>query len=140
MKVLRPEQCVALDGHPCGACIEDVELEKEINELEIRIGNIHFRRRALRTVMNENHDRLIYSFPQKSPLISSFNMPRPLHYSTEITGVRRFISVRCVGNGGNWHGQHQIFGRHFALDVVGNIRGIYPNLLTNGWNALLVFP
>jgi hypothetical protein len=63
MKVLRPEQCIALDGHPCAACTEDIELEKEMNELEIRIEEIHLRRRALRTVMNENHDRLIHKFP-----------------------------------------------------------------------------
>jgi len=63
MKVLRPEQCIALDGHPCAACTEDIELEKEMNELEIRIEEIHLRRRALRTVMNENHDRLIHQFP-----------------------------------------------------------------------------
>jgi len=62
-KVLRPEQCVVLDGKPCAACSEDMELEKEINELEIMIEKIHSRRRALRTTMNENHDPLIHKFP-----------------------------------------------------------------------------
>jgi hypothetical protein len=52
-----------LDGKPCAACTEDIELEKEINELEIKIEKIHSRRRALRTAMNENHDPLIHRFP-----------------------------------------------------------------------------
>jgi len=34
-----------------------------MNELEIRIEEIHIRRRALRTVMNANHDHLIHRFP-----------------------------------------------------------------------------
>jgi len=63
MKVLRPEQCTVLDDKPCAACAEDTELEKEKKELEIRIEEIDLRRRALRTVMNENHDRLIPRFP-----------------------------------------------------------------------------
>jgi hypothetical protein len=63
MKVLRPEQCAVWDGKPCAACDEDIELEKEKKELEIRIEKIDLRRRALRTVMNENHDRLILRFP-----------------------------------------------------------------------------
>jgi hypothetical protein len=52
-----------LDGNPCSACTEDIELEKEINELEIRIEKILIKRRALRTAMNENHDHLIHKFP-----------------------------------------------------------------------------
>jgi hypothetical protein len=63
MKVLRPEQCAVWDGKPCAACDEDIELEKEKKELEIRIEKIDLRRRALRTVMNKNHDRLILRFP-----------------------------------------------------------------------------
>ena len=64
MKVLRPsEQCAVVDGKPCAACAEDIELEKEKKELEIRIKKIDLRRRSLRTVMNENHDRLIPRFP-----------------------------------------------------------------------------
>jgi hypothetical protein len=69
MKVLRPEQCV-VDGKFCAACTEDIEAEKELNELEeemkeleSRIEKIHIRRRALRTAMNENHDPLIHKFP-----------------------------------------------------------------------------
>ena len=61
--VLRPEHCVVLDGKPCAACTEDMELEKEIKQLEIRIEEIHSMRRALRMTMNENHDPLIYKFP-----------------------------------------------------------------------------
>jgi hypothetical protein len=63
MKVFRPERCIVLDGKPCAACTEDIELEMEINELEKEIEKIHIRRRALRTVMNENHDSLILKFP-----------------------------------------------------------------------------
>jgi len=77
MKVLRPERCVALDGKLCAACTEDIELEQEITQLEqgitqleieitefeTRMEKIHIRRRALRTVMNENHDPLIHQFP-----------------------------------------------------------------------------
>jgi hypothetical protein len=63
MKFLRPEQCAVWDGKPCAACDEDIELEKEKKELEIRIEKIDLRRRALRTVMNENHDCLIPRFP-----------------------------------------------------------------------------
>jgi hypothetical protein len=53
---------------PCSACTEDIELEKEIKELENQIENIHTKRRALRTIMNENHDPFIAKFP---PEISS---------------------------------------------------------------------
>ena len=62
MKVLRPEQCIFLDVKPC-ACDEDIELEKRMNELEIKIEKMHFRCRALRTVMNENRDPPIHRFP-----------------------------------------------------------------------------
>ena len=67
-KILRPQRCVALDGKPCSACTEDAELEKAIKELENKIENMHTKRRALRTIMNENHDPLIAKFP---PEISS---------------------------------------------------------------------
>ena len=63
MKVLRPEQCAVVDGKPYAACDEDIEPEKEKKKLEIRIEKIDLRRRGLRTVMNENHDRLIPRFP-----------------------------------------------------------------------------
>jgi len=63
VKVLRPEQCAVLDGKPCAACTEDIELEKEMNELQIRVEKILIRRRTLRTVMNEIHDGLIHRFP-----------------------------------------------------------------------------
>ena len=62
-KVLRPEKCVVLDGKPCAACTEDMELEKEIKELEIIIEKMYIRRRVLRTTMNENHDPFIHKFP-----------------------------------------------------------------------------
>jgi hypothetical protein len=64
-KVLRLERCVVFDSTPCAACIEDIELEKEIEELEhsIEKEKLQTRRRALRTVMNENHDHLIHKFP-----------------------------------------------------------------------------
>ena len=78
-KVLRPEQCVVLDGKPCSACTEDMKLEKKIKELEIKIKKINIRRRALRTVMNENHDPLIHKFP---PEIASHIF---IHYSPPST-------------------------------------------------------
>jgi hypothetical protein len=62
-KVLRPERCEVLDGKPCVACTEDIELEKEIIESEHSIEKLQSRRRALRTVMNEYHDHLIHKFP-----------------------------------------------------------------------------
>ena len=62
-KVLRPKRCAVLDGKPCAACTEDIKLEQEIRELEQMIEKLHNRRRALRTVMNENHDHLIHKFP-----------------------------------------------------------------------------
>ena len=69
MKVPRPDKCTAFDSQPCNPCIEDIELEKEMNELTIRIEKIVIRRRALRTAMNENHDRLIHKFP---PEVASY--------------------------------------------------------------------
>ena len=78
MKVLRPERCVALDGSPCAACTEDIELKKEMNELEIRIEKIHIRRRVLRTTMNENHDLFIHKFPPEiaSHIFTQYSSPR----------------------------------------------------------------
>ena len=54
---------MASDGKPCSACAEDVELELAIKELEDQIEKMHTKRRALRTIMNENHDQLIAKFP-----------------------------------------------------------------------------
>jgi len=62
-KVLRPERCTVLDGKPCDACIEDMGLERKIQKLSVEIEKIQTMRRALRTTMNENHDRLIPKFP-----------------------------------------------------------------------------
>jgi len=68
-KGLRPKQCiVALDGKPCSACAEDIEVEQEIKGLGSCSDEIHAKRRSLRTVMNENHDHLIHKLP---PEISS---------------------------------------------------------------------
>jgi len=61
--VLRPERCVVWDGHPCSECTKDIELEKEIKKLEHFIEKIHIERRALYTVMNENHDHLSRELP-----------------------------------------------------------------------------
>jgi len=54
---------MVLDGKPCSACTEDIELEKVKKELEIKIKKLNNRRRTLRTAMNENHDPLIHKFP-----------------------------------------------------------------------------
>ena len=59
-KVLRPKRCLISDGNPCSACTHDMELQKEIEEFEIRTEK---RRRALRTAMNESHDPFIHKFP-----------------------------------------------------------------------------
>jgi hypothetical protein len=52
-----------MDGTPFSACTEDIELEKEMNEPQIGIEKVHTRRRALKTILNENHDRLIHQIP-----------------------------------------------------------------------------
>jgi len=77
MKILRPERCVVWGGTPCAACTEDIELEKEMNELEIKIEKVHIRRRALRTAMNENHDPLIHKFPPEiaSHIFTQYSPP-----------------------------------------------------------------
>ncbi|KIM36199.1 hypothetical protein M413DRAFT_318622 [Hebeloma cylindrosporum] len=62
-KVLRSDRCIVLDGNPCSPCAEDIVLEKQLEELDKLAEKIHNKRRALRTVMNENHDRLIHIFP-----------------------------------------------------------------------------
>jgi hypothetical protein len=54
---------VVWDGEPCSACAEDIELELAIKELEDQIEKMYIKRRALRTIMNENHDQLISKFP-----------------------------------------------------------------------------
>ena len=80
VKVLRPEQCAVLDGKPCATCAEDIELEKEMNKLEIRAEKILIRRRVLRTVMNEIHDRLIHRFPPEigSHIFLQYALPSEL--------------------------------------------------------------
>jgi hypothetical protein len=82
MKVLRPERCAVWDGKSCVACAEDIELEKERKELEIRIEKIDLMRRALRTVMNENHDHLISRFPPEiaSHIFIQYAPPSALFY------------------------------------------------------------
>ena len=47
MKVHRPKRYIILDGQPCAACIENIELENKMNELEFRIEKIPIRPRAL---------------------------------------------------------------------------------------------
>ena len=59
---LQPEQCMVLHGKPCSICTEDIELEKEIKELEIKIKGIYIRHHTIHTAMNENHDSLIHKF------------------------------------------------------------------------------
>lgn len=96
-EVLRPERCVVLDGKPCAACTEDIELENEIRELENLIEKIHMKRRALRTVMNKNHD-LVHKFPpeiasqifvQCAPSSTSLEMMSPLMFGGVCQGWRR---------------------------------------------------
>ncbi|KIM36949.1 hypothetical protein M413DRAFT_282669 [Hebeloma cylindrosporum] len=63
-KVLRPDRCIMPDGKPCSACTEDIQLERQLQDLEKLAQEIHAKRRALRTTMNQNHDRsLIPKFP-----------------------------------------------------------------------------
>ncbi|KIM42475.1 hypothetical protein M413DRAFT_134628 [Hebeloma cylindrosporum] len=96
-EVLRPERCVVLDGKPCAACTEDIELENEIKDLENLIEKIHMKRRALRTIMNTNHD-LIHKFPpeiasqifvQCAPSSTSLEMTSPLMFGAVCQGWRR---------------------------------------------------
>ena len=63
IKIFGPERCLVFDLEACAACTEDSKLEKEMNQPEIRIQKTLTKRHALRTVMNDNHDRLISRFP-----------------------------------------------------------------------------
>ena len=62
-KVLQPERCEVLDGKPCTACTEDIELKKEIGELQRSIKKLQSRHHTFHMVMNKNHDHLIHKFP-----------------------------------------------------------------------------
>ena len=86
LKILRPERCVVLDGKSCPACTEDIELEEEVKELEDQIEKIHAKRRALRTVMNDNHDQLIAKFPPEivSQIFIHYAPPDKTHASTPL--------------------------------------------------------
>jgi len=94
-KVLRPERCVVSDGKPCAACTEDVKLEQEIRELEKTIEELHNRRRALRTVMNENHDHLIHKFPPEiaSHIFIKYAPPSASHHKKDRSTPLRLGSV-----------------------------------------------
>ena len=62
-KILRPDRCIMLDGNSCSACTQDIALEQEREKIEKLREKIYIKRRALRTAMNQNHDRLIHRFP-----------------------------------------------------------------------------
>ena len=96
-KILRPEQCVVLDGKPCSACTEDIELEKEITELEIKIQKINIRRRALRTAMNENHDPLIHKFPPEiaSHIFIQYSPPPSTFFKELNTNNPLYLGAVC---------------------------------------------
>jgi hypothetical protein len=96
MKVLRPEQCVIFHGKACAACTEDIELENEMNELEIKIEKILVKRRALRTVMNENHDPFIYSFPPEiaSHIFIQYAPPSAL-FEKDNRGTPLYLGAVC---------------------------------------------
>ncbi|KIM45660.1 hypothetical protein M413DRAFT_442310 [Hebeloma cylindrosporum] len=83
-KILRPARCVALDGsgNPCSACTEDIELERELENLEIMIEKIHTKRRAVRTAMNQNHDPFIHKFPPEiaSHIFMQYAPPGGLYF------------------------------------------------------------
>ncbi|KIM38261.1 hypothetical protein M413DRAFT_447996 [Hebeloma cylindrosporum] len=83
-RLLRPERCSVQDGMPCSACTEDIELEREIKELESLIEKLHVKRRALRTVMNENHDQLINKLPPEiaSKIFIHYSLP-PGHFTND---------------------------------------------------------
>jgi hypothetical protein len=105
---------VASDGKPCSAYTEDIELELAINELEDQIEKMHTKRRALRTVMNENHDHLIAKFP---PEIASqiFIHYSPLYGNDTSTP---YISELYARNGDSWPGRHPNFGPRSSLDCI----------------------
>jgi hypothetical protein len=98
------------------ACTEDIELEKEIKNSKSGLRRYIIRRRALRTVMNENHDPLIHKFPPEiaSHIFIQYAPPSAL-FDKDI-GVPRYISVRCARNGDSWPGQHHSFGPRSSLD------------------------
>lgn len=62
-KVLCPDRCVMPDGNRCSACTEGIALEQQLKELAKSMEKIRIKRCALRTVMNQNHNRLIHRFP-----------------------------------------------------------------------------
>jgi hypothetical protein len=121
---------MVLDGRPCSACTEEIELEKEKKELEIRIKKIYIRRRALRTAMNENHDPFIHKFPPEIASHIFMQYSRPVNALTDPIGLARYTSVRM--------------GNTTALVLVPDPRyispsssPIYPRMVGT---ALLVFP
>ena len=78
-------------GNSVQPSTEDIELEKEMNELEIRIEKIHIRRRVLRsTTMNENHDLLIHKFP---PEIASHIFTQ---YSSPSVSINKIYKIRLL--------------------------------------------
>ena len=110
-KILRPERCAGLDGEPCSACTEDIELEMETKELEGQIEKIHAKRRALRTVMNENHDQLIARFPPEitSQIFIHYAPPDEIQTSTPL-----YLGAVCQ----KWRqlawGTHQLWSSLFV--------------------------
>jgi hypothetical protein len=130
-KVLRPARCLVL---ACTVCIEDIELEKEVKEVEIgRRYPSGAARFEVRTAMNENHDLFIQKFPSEIVSHIFIQYSPPVDSSTDIVGLPRYISVRYARNGGSWRGQHQSFelGSALAALRLGNITIIYHDEVIN---------
>ncbi|KIM45659.1 hypothetical protein M413DRAFT_442309 [Hebeloma cylindrosporum] len=98
-KILRPARCSALDGlkNPCSACTEDIELEKELESLEIQVEKIRTRRRALRTVMNQNHDPFIHKFPPEiaSLIFIQYAPPGSPFFDGSETSTPLYLGAVC---------------------------------------------
>jgi hypothetical protein len=127
---------VALDGKPCSACTEDIELEKALKELENQIEQMHTKRRALRTVMNENHDPFIAKFPPEISSQISIHYPPQLGVSTKMIKARHYILELYARNGDSWPGGHLSFGPRSSL----NSNLVHLSYWPNIWNVQPISP
>ena len=64
-----PVACTLLEGGPCPACKEEVDIRYQIKQLEEEIIKLREKHHVLQTMINMVHDLFIHKFP---PEISSY--------------------------------------------------------------------